>query len=50
MLERACLLIFREKYGEPPWENMQGRALQAVDEFQYFDRNQVRKLISTYER
>lgn len=44
-LERAMLLEFRELFGEPPWCNIQGRRMRERDEFEYFARSRVRRII-----
>ncbi len=49
-LERACLLTFRELYGEVPYFNSQGRAMETDDEFEYFNAAQVRSFIRKWER
>lgn len=40
-LERALLLVFREKYGEVPKLNKQGVGIKEVDEFTYFARSRI---------
>ncbi len=49
VLERACLMIFKEMHGELPWLNSQGSKMEAGTEFKLYDRNQVRRLIRAYE-
>jgi hypothetical protein len=49
VLERACLIIFRERYGELPWLNSQGSKMEPGTEFKLLDRSQVRRLIRGYE-
>lgn len=44
-LERAMLLMFREIYGEVPPLNMQGNRIRETDEFKYFSREKLRKLV-----
>lgn len=48
-LERACLLTFREIYGQVPRLNSQGRAMAEDDEFEYFNKDQVRRFIRQWE-
>jgi|SRR2546427_1692116 len=50
VLERACLLVFRETYGESPRLNLYGHAVEGTNEFEYFDRDQLRRLVKTYEK
>ena len=50
ILERACLLAFRDVYGKVPWENVVGKALEEDDEFEYFDRGSVRRLLKEIGR
>jgi len=44
-LERAMLLVFRDIFGEPPWENPHGKRMKEADEFVYFRRKRVRQII-----
>jgi hypothetical protein len=44
-LERALLLVFREIYGEVPAFNLQGKKIKEIDEFHYFKREKLRKLL-----
>jgi hypothetical protein len=44
-LERALLLVFREMYGEVPAFNKQGHRIKETDEFEYFKRDKLRKLL-----
>ena len=44
-LERALLLLFRAEYGAVPKLNSQGRKIKEGDEFGYFSREAVRKVI-----
>ena len=44
-LERACLLAFRERFGQVPWCNIQGKGIQEVDEFLYFSRPRIDRII-----
>ncbi len=48
-LERACLLTFREMYGEVPYLNSQGRSMVPDDEFEYFNQDQIRSFIRKWE-
>src|SRR5690606_24986532 len=47
-LERALILTFRQMYGDPPKENKQGRKMKLGDEYKYFNRNQLEKVIQKY--
>ena len=40
-MERALLLVFREKYGEVPKLNKQGVGIKEVDEFTYFAHSRI---------
>jgi hypothetical protein len=44
-LERALLLQFRSEYGSVPKCNKQGKRLVEGDEFSYFSRDAVRKIL-----
>ena len=44
-LERAMLLAFRAHYGKVPIYNFQGHKIKETDEYEYFAREAVRKLI-----
>jgi hypothetical protein len=44
-LERAMLLTFRAAYGRVPEFNVQGKNVKETDEYDYFARDAVRKLI-----
>jgi hypothetical protein len=44
-LERALLLVFREIYGEVPAFNLQGHKIKETDEFDYFKREKLRKVL-----
>jgi len=44
-LERALLLVFREMYGEVPRFNVQGKGIRETDEFSYFARERLRKVL-----
>lgn len=45
-LERAMLLLFREMYGEVPPINKQGHKIKETDEFKYFSRERLRKVVA----
>ncbi len=44
-LERACLLVFRERFGEVPLCNSQGNKMKETDEFSYFARSRIERII-----
>jgi hypothetical protein len=44
-LERAMLLMFRSQYGAVPEYNRQGHKIRETDEFSYFSREAVRKMV-----
>lgn len=44
-LERALLIVFREKYGTPPVCNIQGKGITPGKEFEYFTRGRLAKLL-----
>ena len=44
-LERALLLTFRERYGEPPLCNVHGVGMRERDEFDYFARSRLNRII-----
>ena len=46
-LERALILAFREKFGEPPMCNVQGRAMKIGDEFDRFSFERLSRIIDT---
>ncbi len=46
-LERALILAFREKFGEPPMCNVQGRAMKLQDEFERFSFTRLSRIIDT---
>ena len=50
LLERACLLVFRETYGQPPRLNTHGTGLWWIKESTFFDLDQLRRLIRRYEK
>jgi|SRR5690242_7135460 len=47
-LERALILTFRSRYGEPPQCNKQGKKMQWGDELEYFTRNRLEAVIEQY--
>lgn len=46
-LERALILAFREKFGEPPMCNVQGRRMKLGDEFDRFAFSRLNAIIDT---
>ncbi len=44
-LERAFLLVFRHKYGALPKCNTQGKKMKERDEFKYFKRDRLEKVL-----
>ena len=46
-LERALILAFRERFGEPPMCNVQGRAMKIGDEFERFSLTRLNRIIET---
>ena len=44
-LERALLLVFRHKYGALPKCNTQGKKMKQRDEFRYFSRDRLEKVL-----
>jgi hypothetical protein len=44
-LERAVLLSFRERYGAVPYCNSHGKKMVELDEFEYFSRGAIRRLV-----
>lgn len=48
-LERALLLKFRERYGEIPKFNSQGRNMRWTDEQEYFSVNRIANIIEEYD-
>ena len=44
-LERALILAFRQKFGEPPMCNVQGRAMKLGDEFDRFSYSRLSQII-----
>jgi hypothetical protein len=49
-LEHALLLTFREMYGDVPRCNTQGSKIRETDEFEYFTRARLRKILEEFER
>lgn len=45
VLERALLLAFRERFGEPPKCNTHGKRMRERDEFDYFRRRRIATII-----
>lgn len=46
-LERALILAFRQKYGEPPMCNIQGRRMKLGDEFDRFSLERLNSILET---
>jgi hypothetical protein len=46
-LERALILAFWQKFGEPPMCNIQGRAMKLKDEFDRFSFDRLSQIIDT---
>jgi hypothetical protein len=46
-LERAMILAFRQKFGEPPLCNIQGRQMRLGDEFDRFSFARLSRIIDT---
>lgn len=44
-LERALLLVFRQTFGEVPIGNSQGSKIREVDEFAYFQRSRIERVL-----
>src|SRR5262249_3047931 len=44
-LERAFLLGFREVFGEKPWWNSHGKRMKERDEFRYFSKARIRRIV-----
>lgn len=44
-LERALLLSFREKFGEVPRCNIQGKNIVELDEFNYFSKSRLKRVL-----
>lgn len=44
-LERALLLAFRERYGEVPSCNTQGKGISEADEFDYFTKSRLNRIL-----
>ncbi len=49
-LENAALLTFRETYGRVPLLNRAGGMMEATDEFDYFNRDQILRFVRRWER
>jgi delta 1-pyrroline-5-carboxylate dehydrogenase len=47
-LERAAILAFREIYGTPPRLNGTGQNMVETDEFDYFNREVVKRFIHRF--
>lgn len=47
-LERGLMLAFRERYGEVPLYNSQGKRFQWSDELSYFTRSYLDKVIARF--
>lgn len=45
LLERALLIAFKEKYGEQPRCNTQGKRMKERDEFEYFTRRRISRIL-----
>lgn len=44
-MERAFLLVFREMFGDVPVCNSQGKKITEHDEFEYFARARIKRVI-----
>lgn len=44
-LERAMLIAFKEKFGEIPECNIQGKNFNETDEFSYFAKSRIKRII-----
>jgi hypothetical protein len=44
-LERALILAFRDKFGEPPMCNVQGRKMKLTNEFKIFSKRRLNQII-----
>jgi hypothetical protein len=44
-LERGLLLVFRDTYGEVPKCNTQGKNIIETDEFRYFSRSRLKRVL-----
>jgi hypothetical protein len=44
-LERALLLAFRERYGSVPKCNIQGKGISEKDEFDYFTKSRLNRIL-----
>jgi len=49
LLERALLLTFLKKYGDPPRCNQHGKGIRERDEFAYFRRDRLERILSALE-
>lgn len=49
-LERALLIAFRQRYGNIPEENTQGRNFIETDEFEMFSRDRVMEILRDIEK
>jgi hypothetical protein len=49
-LERALILIFKEKYGGVPYCNTVGKNIVEGDEFNYFARTRIVDVLITLEK
>lgn len=49
-LERALLIAFRQRYGDIPEENTQGRNFIETDEFDMFSRDKVMEILRDIEK
>lgn len=45
-LERAMLIVFREKFGSIPYWNTQGKNLVEKDEFEFFEKKRVFRIVT----
>jgi hypothetical protein len=44
-LERAMIMVFRDRFGEIPLCNSQGEGLREIDEFRYFSRARLERIV-----
>lgn len=49
-LERALLIAFKQRYGDIPEENTQGRNFIETDEFEMFSRDSIMKILKDIEK
>lgn len=47
-LEKALLIKFKEKFGEPPWCNIKGKRMRWDDEKDYFADWKLDEVIETF--